>query len=64
MIKILLAILILFSSMTGHAALPHFVPIEKNEPGVGEWHEVPFGKMRLLSCSSGVKDLSMVVGGL
>ena len=43
-------------------SLADFIP--SPEAGIGEWHELPFGKMRLVSCSSGVDDLSMVVGGL
>lgn len=64
LLKILLTLFILLSSVAGSAGFPTFVPIKKNEAGIGRWQEMPFGEMRILSCSSGVKDLSMVVGGL
>ena len=63
-LKTLLSALILCLSAIGWADSIGFTPIEVPEQGVGRWQEVPFGKVRILSCTTGVKDLSMVVGGL
>ena len=59
----LILILLLFFIKEG-SAFPRFIPVETQEAGIGAWQEMPFGQMRILSCSSGVKDLAMVVGGL
>ena len=63
-LKIILSLLILFMSVPGQADFLQLEPIKAVEAGIGEWHEVPFGKVRVLSCTTGVKDLSMVVGGI
>ncbi len=63
-LKIVLSILILIFSGPTWAEWPRFVPVEKSESGIGKWQELPFGGVRLLSCTTGVKGLSMVVGGL
>ena len=63
-LKILLSILIFMASSAGWADFPTFVPVNTPEKGVGNWEQVPFGEMRLVSCATGVKDLSLVVGGL
>ena len=63
-LKIILSLLILFMSVSGQADFLQLEPIKAVEAGIGEWHEVPFGKVRVLSCTTGVKDLSMVVGGI
>ena len=63
-LKVILSLLIfLFSCGTWANPFPFLVQGEQ-EKGVGDWKEVPFGKMRIVSCSSGVQDLSVVVGGL
>ncbi|MGN0920072.1 MAG: hypothetical protein ACI4OR_04900 [Alphaproteobacteria bacterium] len=62
--KILLSLFLLTASTISWAGLPRFIPIQEPEAGIGPWQEMPFGRMRVLSCSTGVKDLSMVVGGL
>ena len=63
-LKILTFLLIFCASFSTKAQLPRLVPIETKESGIGSWQSMPFGKMRLLSCTTGVQDLPMVVGGL
>ena len=63
-LKILLSILILLSSIASQAELPHFLNLDSPKKGIGDWEKVPFGDMRLISCTTGVKDLGMAVGGL
>ena len=64
LLKLLLLFWVIFSSVATFARVPHFASVETQDPGIGAWQEMPFGQMRLLSCTSGVKDLPMVVGGL
>jgi len=63
-LKILTFLVIFCVSLSTKAQLPRLVPIETQESGIGSWQSMPFGKMRLLSCTTGVQDLPMVVGGL
>ena len=62
-LKIITSLLILLASFSGWADFPYFFSIEK-EAGVGEWKELPFGQARIISCSTGVKGLSIVIGGM
>ena len=34
------------------------------EKGVGQWQKLPFGQVRLLSCTTGRQNRNMIVGGL
>ncbi len=34
------------------------------EKGVGQWQKLPFGQVRLLSCTTGRQNRTMIVGGL
>lgn len=63
-LKILLSIAIFMASCASWAEFPTFVPVDTPEKGVGDWEKVPFGEMRLVSCTTGVKDLGIIVGGL
>lgn len=63
-LKLFLSVLILLSSAVGWAEFPQFVPVETPEKGVGDWQSIPFGEIRVLSCTSGVKNLGLVIGGL
>ena len=60
----ILGLFLITHTLSSRADFPHFVPQSRQETGVGTWQDMPFGKMRLVSCSSGVKDLPLVVGGL
>lgn len=35
-----------------------------SESGVGKWEKLPFGQVRLLSCTTGIQDRNIMVGGL
>ncbi|MBR6231519.1 MAG: hypothetical protein IKQ99_00285 [Alphaproteobacteria bacterium] len=56
----------MFASVPGSAGIDSFVNAlyQADEAGLGKWQEVPFGKVRLVSCSDGVKDFSTVTGGM
>ena len=63
-LTVILSIFIfLFSCKTWASPFP-FLEQGEQEKGIGDWKKVPFGQMRIISCSTGVKDLPVVVGGL
>ena len=62
--RLFLILILVLCFIKEGSAFPRFIPVETQEAGIGAWQEMPFGQMRILSCSSGVKDLAMVVGGL
>ena len=64
--KMLFVFGIMLISIFGNAAMGFSLnDLQKiHEDEIGRWQEVPFGKIRLISCSNGVKDLSVVVGGI
>ena len=62
-LKILASLFILLTSFSGWADYSYFFSARK-EAVIGEWKEVPFGQVRVISCSTGVKGLSIVIGGM
>ena len=65
-LKIIFVFGVIFVSVRGNAGIDSYLNTltEADETAVGKWQDVPFGKVRLVSCSNGVKDFSTVAGGL
>ena len=63
-LKALLSLFVLLFSCVTWANPFEALNQDISEKGIGDWKEVPFGRMRIVSCSTGVQNLPIVVGGL